>query len=567
MSRPIAYNASGPLSGSIRGGTVNYTVDSGDRNYLAFAGKKWVPSADGVAPIVFVTDSYTRGYELDPNQSTPLFFACDGTGSADIIYTANRLPGSPGNYIDADVALESLVRTHGYFILESNDPFQGIDADSLVLDLDASKMSSYPQTGTKWRDLSGQGSDGSLINGTTLDPNGWLTFDGIDDYISIPNDYSFTTGNGTDYTFEIWFKMRTLPTIQYGPNGHVWGGQNGNNVVMYLNPESGGVSKGIMVYDDTRYLSSMMTNGGFTADTWAQWVIIGDGTNNTVSHYINGVLDKDAGAVSPSTQYVKQWGLGQTKLGFDTRWNTYSTLDIAIARQYTRQLSPTEIKQNYFGSPIVTDGLVFAVDAGNLVSYPKSGTAAYDLTGNNNGTLINGVGFSSENGGGWVFDGVDDYIGTNNLGLSSHTIEGWFNSNVTQGGGSFSTIVNILGNYGAGSDKYSMIGLIPSLTFRIDDGVNSFRLIAETSYSTNTWYHVALTYNSSNGITRAYVNGSDIGGITSTSGITFNSIPFNIAKTEAPVYFNGSVSLARVYDKALTAAEVQQNYQAEQYRF
>ena len=67
MSRPIAYNASGPLSGSIRGGTVNYTVDSGDRNYLAFAGKKWVPSADGAAPIVFVTDSYTRGYELDPN--------------------------------------------------------------------------------------------------------------------------------------------------------------------------------------------------------------------------------------------------------------------------------------------------------------------------------------------------------------------------------------------------------------------------------------------------------------------------------------------------------------------
>ena len=61
MSRPIAYNASGPLSGSIRGGSVNYTVDSGNRDYTTFASKKWVPSADGVAPIVFVTDSYTQG--------------------------------------------------------------------------------------------------------------------------------------------------------------------------------------------------------------------------------------------------------------------------------------------------------------------------------------------------------------------------------------------------------------------------------------------------------------------------------------------------------------------------
>ena len=109
MSRPIAYNASGPLSGSIRGGSVNYTVDSGNRDYTTFSSKKWVPSADGVAPIVFVTDSYTQGFELNPSLAVPLFYSCNGTGSAAIIYTANRVPSSPGNYTDANVALNDLI--------------------------------------------------------------------------------------------------------------------------------------------------------------------------------------------------------------------------------------------------------------------------------------------------------------------------------------------------------------------------------------------------------------------------------------------------------------------------
>ena len=53
----------------------------------------------------------------------------------------------------------------------------------------------------------------------------------------------------------------------------------------------------------------------------------------------------------------------------------------------------------YRGPNIVTDGLVFAIDAGSERSYPGSGTVATDLVGTNNGTLTNGVGFSNVNGG------------------------------------------------------------------------------------------------------------------------------------------------------------------------
>ena len=223
----------------------------------------------------------------------------------------------------------------------------------------------------------------------------------------------------------------------------------------------------------------------------------------------------------------------------------------------------------YGGPDIITDGLVFAIDAGSGRSYPGSGTVATDLVGSSNGTLTNGVGFSSSNGGYWDFDGTDDYIGVDNLGLSSHTIEGWIKSdNASQGGGGFSTIKSVIGNYDGGSSKYTYIGFIPTLTWRIDDGSISHQTVAGAgTISVDTWYHVALTYNASNGVTVGYLNGVQQGTINFTSNITFNSIPFNLCKSQAGVYFDGSVALSRCYNRALTAAEVLQNYNAQKNRF
>jgi hypothetical protein len=63
---------------------------------------------------------------------------------------------------------------------------------------------------------------------------------------------------------------------------------------------------------------------------------------------------------------------------------------------FNSYLTAAQSKQLYFGSPIVTDGLVFAVDANNIVSYPKSGTAWYSLTGSNIGALTNSPTFNKE---------------------------------------------------------------------------------------------------------------------------------------------------------------------------
>ena len=65
---------------------------------------------------------------------------------------------------------------------------------------------------------------------------------------------------------------------------------------------------------------------------------------------------------------------------------------------------------------IVTDGLVFCVDAGDKMSYPGAGTTWTDLSKNrNNGTLTNGPTFNSANGGSIVFDGTNDYANMSNF--------------------------------------------------------------------------------------------------------------------------------------------------------
>ena len=222
----------------------------------------------------------------------------------------------------------------------------------------------------------------------------------------------------------------------------------------------------------------------------------------------------------------------------------------------------------YGGPDIVTNGLVYAMDAGSARSYDGT-TTLNDLVGSNTGTLTNGVTYQSINGGVFDFDGTDDYIAINNLGLSSHTIEGWIKSdNASQGGATFGTIRSVIGNYDGNASKYTYIGFVPTLTWKIDDGSISHQTVAGAgTVSVDTWYHVALTYNASSGVTVGYLNGVQQGAINFTSNITFDSIPFNLCRSQAGVYFDGSVALSRCYNRALTAAEVLQNYNAQKNRF
>jgi hypothetical protein len=223
-------------------------------------------------------------------------------------------------------------------------PKKIIDENLLVF-LDASNEKSYPGSGNIWYNLISSNYNATLANSPTHNSSvGYFSFDGTNQYAtqSLPG---FNSGNGTMYTFEVWFKMRTLPTAEYASNGHIWGGQNGNNLVLYVNPAVSGSSKLNMIYDDSRYINSgHFTNGSILANTWVCWTIVGDGTANTITHYINGTLDRFEGSVV-SGQEVRSWGFG--RIGFDSRYSTYSELDIGILKQYNRKLTATEVMINF----------------------------------------------------------------------------------------------------------------------------------------------------------------------------------------------------------------------------
>jgi hypothetical protein len=81
-----------------------------------------------------------------------------------------------------------------------------IVTNGLVLALDAADRNSYPGSGTTWRDISGNNYSGSLINGTSFNSSngGVFSFDGVDDYLSLPN-MNYSTSSNT--TIEILMKI------------------------------------------------------------------------------------------------------------------------------------------------------------------------------------------------------------------------------------------------------------------------------------------------------------------------------------------------------------------------
>jgi hypothetical protein len=216
---------------------------------------------------------------------------------------------------------------------------------------------------------------------------------------------------------------------------------------------------------------------------------------------------------------------------------------------------------------------VYPTSTANDGTYKINMSALYDMTDGSGTTLTDNSVNSNDGtitGATWTTDHLgnansalsfngSNYASVANFGLSDHTIFGWIKSSSASGGSGADNEV-ILGNYAGGSSKYSCITLDGSnLSWRIDDGVNSYTAVADSSFDVDTWYFVALTYHS-DGTTTAYLNGSSISSINYTASVTFDSLPFQIAKQDGGHYFEGVVSQAGVIPVALSADEVANLY-------
>jgi hypothetical protein len=217
---------------------------------------------------------------------------------------------------------------------------------------------------------------------------------------------------------------------------------------------------------------------------------------------------------------------------------------------------------------IVKDGLVLWLDANDKTSYPGEGTVWRDLSRSyNNGTLTNGPTFNSANGGSIVFDGVDDSVSFSSFSSRSQiTCEAWVKvdtSNIT-GALVAGHIMGIEGNFRI---IYNLQGW-SWVCATTNNGWYSPGTPIDYNYSSsisNIWFNVVGTYNGS--YNSIYVN-SVLQATGSTISGNVNGGSFFISKAISNVGGQkGNGSIYRVYNRALTASEVLQNYNANKNRF
>jgi len=223
---------------------------------------------------------------------------------------------------------------------------------------------------------------------------------------------------------------------------------------------------------------------------------------------------------------------------------------------------------NIVSPGIVTDGLVLHLDAGNYQSYPIAGTTWYDLSDRrNNGTLTNGPTFNANNGGSIVFDGTnDEVVCTGSITATELTFLVWLRRDGNQNawaGILFSRGTNVTGmNY---RDATNQLG------YHWNDTASSYSFVTNLTPPDQTWCMAAVSVNPTTAV--FYLcQSSGITTVTNTishASTTLNSVRvFRDSSGALPArYAKGSVAQASIYNRALSAPEVSQNFNALRARF
>ncbi len=230
------------------------------------------------------------------------------------------------------------------------------------------------------------------------------------------------------------------------------------------------------------------------------------------------------------------------------------------------------------GPDIVENGLVLCLDAGNPKSYPGSGTTWTDISRNGrNGTLTNGPTYSSANGGSILFDGTNDYVSCGNGStLNNMSIQIW--TKPLSNTGNFKAFAGAVGgdntDYTTGFNVDMQLSSTAAFTncsieggfLRVNNGTN----FLTTSVPFGNWVNICFTISPS--FIQFYLYGSAQYGTNrlnnGSSTIGMNSLVVGARPGSLPsTSVNANIASCSIYNRALSASEVLQNYNATKGRF
>jgi hypothetical protein len=440
-------------------------------------------------------------------------------------------------------ASSSVTTTAGalnYFASQSdmivvNKNYNNIVTSGLVLNLDASFVASYPVSGTSWYDISGSGNTGTLQNGPTFDSvGGSIVFDGSDDFILLNQTLTLTD----QFTLNLFI-------LPFSTSTKVLLGNNGGDYLQINNASALGLFSS----------NASTTLDGYSWDTSnSSMVTVTRSNTNVIQTYRNGVVSVSGNLTGDFR--IKQIG----QRGNSSRFYEGK---IYACQIYDRALSSTEILQNYYGGPIVTSGLTFAVDAGNLVSFQNGAGSTFSLVGSYTGTLQNGVAYTTGGGGGWVFDGSDDRIDLQQnaiLNSSSVTVCAWVNLN------SDGTRHIVLANWGGYALEVNSNASV--VMYTLSSGSQVGATTGTNAITWGKWSFIVGVYDNNLSQISTYVDGILQATRPSTTSIQYNVTVRSISATQfGGGAVNGQVTFVYQYNRALSASEVAQNFNAQRNRF
>ena len=436
-----------------------------------------------------------------------------------------------------------------------------------LLHLDPGNSSSYPGSGTTWTDLSTYQNDATLTNSPTFTSAGtasYFSFNGTNQFAPVTTSKMNVPYTGKTAIFAIRTVNANTGNATYR---NLFGGDGNNrNFNTYLYHVSGNTWQIHYSTGPTNPWSGLISSSFTMTDN--EWVVI------AVTQTISGIL----------TYYVngQQIGTPNTGITFSqfinsgieavARSDNYWRGDIGVVAIYGSALSNSEIQQSYntiaakYAS--VTSNLVAYYNPDLTSSYPGTGTTLFDISGNGlNGTMSN-ITYTDPY---FTYNGTSSQVNIpdNALlepGSGSWTMEAWAYLSNTGAGAK-----TILGKFdpggGAQDVSYSMRISTANAYAQMGDGTGAY--VDSTSYTLtiNTWTHIVYVW--TNGATKTlqtYINGTSIGSVNHSLSSILNT-PSNLYLGsynggEYSQWMNGRIGITRLYNAALTTAQVSQNFNA-----
>jgi hypothetical protein len=214
---------------------------------------------------------------------------------------------------------------------------------------------------------------------------------------------------------------------------------------------------------------------------------------------------------------------------------------------------------HFAGRAIVTDGIIFQVDAANKlcgnVTDAKNMVNPTELGSFVNGTLVVDNSYS--------FDGVNDYIVlSNTITNTIYTLDFWYKMGVNDG--SYGYFVSSGANGFAISEGGTVVGLSYG-EFYYYNGTVATRL-GSSIPSLTEWNNITSIIDTSSNIIKVYGNGSLISN-NSISNLSTSVTNIGRYITGNSHFLNGGIANVNIYNKALTQSEITQNYEVQKHRY